>query len=102
MNQRGYDEQFGDRVFHTSIHNSARRRPGKWPKSVSEMRRYTSYDLHGGDSDPDRETAYSDFQTRRPYDTHGAGYGPGRAAYGYPAPYGAGGAVRPYYWKDYP
>jgi hypothetical protein len=49
---RGFDDQFNDGIFGTTLRTSRRERPHMWPKSVSEMR--------GG-------TVYSDQPTVDPY-----------------------------------
>jgi hypothetical protein len=57
---RGFDDRFDDGLFRTSLNNSRRARPRKWPKSVSEMRPYTVYGgqgMHG--SHVTEHSAYS-------------------------------------------
>ena len=39
----GYD-MFDGRIFHMSVHNAKFERPAMWPKSVSEVRRNTSFE----------------------------------------------------------
>lgn len=65
MGDQGYDDQFDNGIFRTSLHASARGRPTQWPKSTSEMRAYTDYGF-GGMSEG-HDTWHSDFMTRRPY-----------------------------------
>ena len=45
--QKSYDDQFNDGLFRTTLNVSKLTRPGKWPKSVSEMRGNTTYDGQG-------------------------------------------------------
>lgn len=62
---QGYDDQFDGGLFRVGLHASARAQPRMWPKSVSEMRRHTSYGGQG--LAPGYETSHSDFMRRRPY-----------------------------------
>ncbi len=64
MGDQGFDDQFNDGLFVTSLHTSIRQRPRMWPKSVSEMRGHTDYGNQGMN---DWDTAHSDFMARRPY-----------------------------------
>lgn len=63
-NNQGFDEQFNDGLFRTSLNNSRLERPRMWPKSVSEMRHHTEYGSQGmtGVSD----TGHSSYMVRRP------------------------------------
>jgi len=63
--EQGYDDQFNDGLFQTTLHASRRERPDMWPKSVSEMRNHTSYGGQG--MTPGHETGHSDYVGRRPY-----------------------------------
>ena len=65
MGDQGFDDQFNDRVFRTTFHNSKQYRPRLWPKSVSEMRPYTSY-ANQGMTDNDMDISHSNFIMRRP------------------------------------
>jgi hypothetical protein len=65
MGDQGYDDQFDDGLFQTSLHASARCRPTQWPRSTSEMRGYTDYGFGGMPEGHD--TGYSDYMSRRPY-----------------------------------
>ena len=71
--EQGYDDQFNDGLFQATVHNGRRDRPGKWPKSVSEMRQHTVYT--GQNSVPDRGDAHSNFMTRRQSTREGFEYG---------------------------
>jgi hypothetical protein len=75
MGDQGFDDAFNDGLFRTSLSASIRKRPERWPKSPSEMRRYTDYSLNGHlhEDTGAYETAHSDFQLRRPYDTMNQG-----------------------------
>ena len=64
MGDQGFDDQFNDGLFKTTLHNSSLRRPSMWPKSVSEMRHHTSYAGQGMPREQD--TGHSDFMIRRP------------------------------------
>jgi hypothetical protein len=67
---QGFDDQFNDGLFRASLHTSKLTRPRMWPKSVSEMRNYTSYGSEGMANDYD--TGHSSFMMRRPYAPRGA------------------------------
>jgi hypothetical protein len=60
--EQGYDDQFDDGVFRSTLHASARQRPCMWPRSVSEMRNHTTYWWQGMPAGHD--TGYSDHVTR--------------------------------------
>lgn len=62
---QGFDDQFNDGLFRTSLNNSRLERPRMWPKSVSEMRHHTSY---GGQvMSSNHDTGHSAYMVRRPY-----------------------------------
>ena len=65
---QGFDDQFNDGLFRTSLNNTRLERPRMWPKSVSEMRHHTEYGSQGMTGAPD--TGHSEFMVRRPL--HGA------------------------------
>jgi hypothetical protein len=62
---QGFDEQFNDGLFRTSLNNSRLTRPHMWPKSVSEMRRHTFYGGQGMSSNHD--IGHSAYMVRRSY-----------------------------------
>lgn len=69
----GFDDQFNDGIFGASLYTSRLSRPHKWPRSVSEMRNYTTFwgqGMPGG-----HDTGHTVFMARRPYapdrHTHG-------------------------------
>jgi hypothetical protein len=62
---QGFDDQFNDGLFRTSLNNTRLERPRMWPKSVSEMRQHTSYGGQGMSSNHD--TGHSTYMVRRPY-----------------------------------
>jgi hypothetical protein len=62
---QGYDDMFNDGLFRSSFRASHLRRPNMWPKSVSEMRVYTSYGGQGMSLGHD--TGHSTFMLHRPY-----------------------------------
>jgi hypothetical protein len=66
MGDQGFDDQFNEGIFQASLHNTSRLRPHMWPKSTSEMRRYTSYDWQGLPGD--HETAFCDYKMHRPHE----------------------------------
>lgn len=47
MDAVGYDDQFNDGLFRSTLNASRLERPRMWPKSVSEMRHHTSYGGQG-------------------------------------------------------
>jgi hypothetical protein len=65
---QGFDDQFNDGLFRTSLNNSRLERPRMWPKSVSEMRNYTEYGGQGMTGAPN--TGHSEFMVSRTL--HGA------------------------------
>lgn len=79
---QGFDDQFDDGLLRTNLNNSRLERPRMWPKSVSEMRRYTSYGGQGMSGNHD--TGHSTYMTRRPYNSQRVGewqYHHGRGAW---------------------
>ena len=62
---QGFDDQFNDGLFRTSLNNSRLKRPHMWPKSVSEMRSHTAYGGQGMSGSHD--TGHSTYIAQRPY-----------------------------------
>ena len=60
------EDHIDNKIYRHSLHNTKIARPQHWPKSVSEMRRHTSYlgqELNSGKHDTD----HSKYVMRRPY-----------------------------------
>ena len=61
----GFDDQFNDKIFVASHHNTSHlRRPKVWPSSVSKMRGNTSYETQGMQDGHD--TRHVGFRVRMP------------------------------------
>ncbi len=67
---KGFDDEFNDGIFNIALRGTSRSRPQKWPGSVSEMRKHTSYANQGmprDDGASDTSDSYSVYMERRPY-----------------------------------
>jgi hypothetical protein len=66
---KGFDDEFNDGIFRASLKGSSLSRPQKWPGSVSEMRKHTSFAGQG--MPQDSGDGYSAYMERRPYNRWG-------------------------------
>lgn len=68
-NEQGFDDQFNEGLFRTTLNNTRLERPGQWPRSVSEMRHHTSY---GGEAMTNKHDAeHSAYVVRTPQAPNG-------------------------------
>lgn len=60
------DDQFNDGVFLRTMNTSNVVRPNVWPKSVSEMRKHTSYTSQNLNAHDGHDTGISNYKVKTP------------------------------------